>query len=407
MSVMVQVLRDYLDANPDFKDDFETALALALTYKIKQFAEFNIKTLDDYLNHYESYVKWIPRENNDGTNVYYHLCIFHFVLDLPPMNKHQSPVNPTSRWTWLSRWIVDFSKEIGKFHNTPESITPESLQTFRDCPKYNLNDYQEPDGGWKTFNEFFGRKIKPGLREPDPDTADGLVVVHPADSVFGGPWSVDDTNHVEFIKHVPWHISQLLDGSAYSDSFKGGQFTHSFLNTYDYHRVHAPISGKVVEARIIPGFCYVEVVPIPARTESDSDATALLMKRKSTDNNVSDFAKNAAHDNCCGDLAAPVTPGFQFLQARALILIDNPDIGLVGVLPIGMAQVSSIVLCVQAGQEVKKGDEISYFQFGGSDCVMVFQGGVDINFTAQPGNKYSCGKQIAAAKKRQIKSRVA
>ena len=383
MSHIVQTLRDYLDVNPDFRSDFEEAFKLALTYNIKQFAEFSINTFDDYLKHYESYVNWVPSENNDGTNVYYHLCIFHFVLDLPPLNKHQSPVNPDAHWTWLSRWIVDFSQAIGKFHDTPESLTPESLQTFRDCPKYNLDDYQEPEGGWKTFNEFFGRNIKSGLRNPDPDTADEFIIVHPADSVFNGPWSVDDTNHIEFVKHVPWNISQLLDGSPYSDRFKGGKFVHSFLNTFDYHRVHAPVSGKVVDARVIPGFCYVDVIPVP---DSESETTAVQLEPKAV--------QNDQHR-----LVAPVDPGFQFIQTRGLILIDNPDVGLVGVLPIGMAQVSSVRTSVSVGDEVNKGDEISYFQFGGSDCVMVFQGGIDVTFTAEPGSKYLCGKQIAVVRK--------
>ncbi|KAK7678019.1 hypothetical protein QCA50_018959 [Cerrena zonata] len=401
-SDIVQILRDYLDDNPEFRKDFESAFRLALTYNIKQFDDFAIRTLDDYLNHYESYVKWIPIENNDGNKVYYHLCLFHFVLDLPPLKQHQSPVDPKSHWTWLSQWIVDFSKAIGRFHDTPESITPESLQTFRDCPKYSLDDYQEPEGGWKTFNDFFGRKIKPGLRDPDPDTDVDVVIVHPADSVYNGPWSVDDTNHVEFVKHVPWNISQLLDGTRFGGKFKGGKFIHSFLNSYDYHRQHAPVGGKVVDARVIPGLCYVEVVPVESRTNPERTTTTLRMKRKLAHNEAHKFVEGAQYEG----LEAPDTPGFQFIQTRGLILIDNPDIGLVGVLPIGMAQVSSIVVTVEVGQDVKKGDEISYFQFGGSDCIMVFQGGVDIEFTAKPGGKYLCGKQIAVARKGQRKVRV-
>ncbi|PIL23623.1 hypothetical protein GSI_14936 [Ganoderma sinense ZZ0214-1] len=74
------------------------------------------------------------------------------------------------------------------------------------------------------------------------------------------------------------------------------------------------------------------------------------------------------------ELNAPNSPGYQFLQARALILIEN-KIGLVAVLPIGMAQVSSVVLSVKEGDTVKKGQEIAFFQLGGSDVVtvMVFQ----------------------------------
>jgi len=54
-------------------------------------------------------------------------------------------------------------------------------------------------------------------------------------------------------------------------------------------------------------------------------------------------------------------------------MIDTPNLGLVAVLPIGMAQVSSVKLSISVGEEVEKGQEISYFQFGGSDCIVVFQ----------------------------------
>lgn len=54
-------------------------------------------------------------------------------------------------------------------------------------------------------------------------------------------------------------------------------------------------------------------------------------------------------------------------------MIDAPTLGLVAVLPIGTAQVSSVKLSISVGEEVEKGQELSYFQFGGSDCVIVFQ----------------------------------
>ncbi|KAF9553396.1 hypothetical protein CPC08DRAFT_233274 [Agrocybe pediades] len=61
------------------------------------------------------------------------------------------------------------------------------------------------------------------------------------------------------------------------------------------------------------------------------------------------------------------------MQTRGMILIDNPLLGVVGVLVTGMAQASSVILSVQPGDHVSKGQEIAYFQMGGSDVIMVFQ----------------------------------
>ncbi|VDB86418.1 unnamed protein product [Peniophora sp. CBMAI 1063] len=95
------------------------------------------------------------------------------------------------------------------------------------------------------------------------------------------------------------------------------------------------------------------------------------------------------------DIVAPDRPGYQFLQARGLILIENPLLGRVAVLPIGMAQVSSVVLSVQKGDTVRKGQEISYFQFGGSDIVMVFQKGANVKFDQKIGEHYNFGTKVA------------
>ena len=81
------------------------------------------------------------------------------------------------------------------------------------------------------------------------------------------------------------------------------------------------------------------------------------------------------------------------------ITIRNPHLGLVTLLPIGMCQVSSVVLTVKAGDNIKKGDEVSYFQFGGSDCVLVFQEKAKVTILGAKskvaGQKYLVGEALA------------
>jgi hypothetical protein len=66
--------------------------------------------------------------------------------------------------------------------------------------------------------------------------------------------------------------------------------------------------------------------------------------------------------------------------SRPVILVeaDDPVIGLVGFVPIGMSDVSSCLIerQVQPGAHVTKGDELGYFQFGGSTYCLVFRPGV-------------------------------
>ncbi len=88
---------------------------------------------------------------------------------------------------------------------------------------------------------------------------------------------------------------------------------------------------------------------------------------------------------------------YQFNQERGLIIIDSPEAGLVAVLPIGMAYVSSVNLTPEVGAELQKGDEFGFFLFGGSDIVIVFQDkGVVID--AEVGRKYLQGQRIGGVR---------
>ncbi len=89
--------------------------------------------------------------------------------------------------------------------------------------------------------------------------------------------------------------------------------------------------------------------------------------------------------------------GYQFTQDRGLIIIESP-VGLVAVLPIGMAQVSSVNLTAQVGATLAKGEEFGYFAFGGSDIVVMFEKD-KVKITAQVGTHYNQGKTIATAVK--------
>ena len=88
--------------------------------------------------------------------------------------------------------------------------------------------------------------------------------------------------------------------------------------------------------------------------------------------------------------------GYQFVQTRGLVVIDSP-IGLVACLPMGMAQVSSVVLTAEVGTVLHKGEELGYFQFGGSDFVMVFERASNVQLIGQPDVHYSQGSWIGTA----------
>jgi phosphatidylserine decarboxylase len=323
----------------------------------------DVKTTADYLDFINGLLRWVPSETVQGKDINKHICKFHFVLDQPPVKQLQNAIVPHPKappLTALSAWMVRFAKAMGAFLDTPES------------PSYNMSDYIEPRGGWRTFNELFARSFKPGYR-PVAAVADQTVIVSPADSTFSGQWEIRADSHVT-VKNLYWEIRELLEGSPYKDRFVNGLFMHAFLGPNDYHRQHAPLGGTVLEARVIPGQVYFQVIAEPV---AGSTTGALSLKPHRT------------FDALDG-------AGYQFAQARGLIVLDTP-IGLVAVLPIGMTQVSSVVITAEVGVTVRKGEELAYFQFGGSDIILLFEAKSNVSITAQAGTHYKMGTRIGQA----------
>jgi hypothetical protein len=89
-----------------------------------------------------------------------------------------------------------------------------------------------------------------------------------------------------------------MEGSPYRDRFVNGQFMHAYLGPNDYHRQHAPVGGTVLEARVIPGQVYLEVVA--ELVEGDASGRQRLEPLRRFD--------------------APDNAGYQFAQARGLVV---------------------------------------------------------------------------------------
>ena len=369
---VVLELIELIKAN-NWEDHFNKATRHAHDSNIPELAD--IQSFDDYLICINNLLHWVPTENRAGNEILNSFSRFYFILNQPPVLGLQNPIAPhpaAEPLTPLSAWMVKYANAIGEFLDTPESLTPESLQSFYDSPDYNMSEYMVPHGGWKTFNQFFARNFKPGLR-PVAAVGDSHVIVSPADSTFAGQWEIRGDSHVT-VKNLHWSIGELMEGSPYKDRFVNGLFMHALLNPTDYHREHAPVGGTVLESRVIRGQVYLEVVVETVPGDLGGGHRLKPVRRFDP------------HDNA----------GFQFSQARGLIVLDSP-IGLVAVLPIGMSVVSSVILTAEVGVTLRKGEELSYFQFGGSDIVVLFEAKSNVSFTAQPGVHYKMGTKIAQA----------
>ena len=328
-----------MDSRPDLQDSVETAIANA--------GLRDIRDMNGFVDYLDTLVTLVPTERE----IVPEALKFYYIVN-------QAPGDALNEDEQFNAWMKDLVEAWGSFLDTPASAA--GIDTFIAATNYNIDDYIEGPSGWQTFNQFFAREVKSGKR-PIAEPRDDSVIVSPADAVFMGQWPIDENSNIT-VKGATWAIAELLDGSPYKDAFEGGIYTHSFLYIDDYHRYHVPVAGTVKEVRNISGRVYMDVF-------REDDGTL----------NVVD-----------GDT-------YQFNQERGLVVIDSPEVGLVAVLPIGMAYVSSVNLTTEVGAELRKGDPFGYFMFGGSDIVMVFQHR-NIVLDAEIGRKYLQGQRLGQLK---------
>jgi Phosphatidylserine decarboxylase. len=76
------------------------------------------------------------------------------------------------------------------------------------------------------------------------------------------------------------------------------------------------------------------------------------------------------------------------VETRSCAIIEAEGYGLVAMMPIGMSQICSCnwIESLHVGQTVSRGDEMGYFLFGGSDIVMLFQKGYDVEIVHDGGH---------------------
>jgi len=331
---VVAELVTLLEARPDLQE--------ALTKGIETAAIQGIDDLEAFYAHVDGLVTWIPVEREAVPKV---LSINYIV--------NRAPDDVLNRDQAFSEWLHGVAEAWGAFLDSPASAA--GIESFAALPTYNVDDYILGPSGWQTFNQFFARQMRPGRRPIDAPHDDG-VIVSPADAIFMGAHPIGDESTIT-VKGAQWRIADLLEGSPYRDAFKGGIYAHSFLRVTDYHRYHVPVGGIVREVRNIHGRVYIDVVR-----------------------------------NDDGSLSGANGDTYQFNQERGIVVIEAPKVGVVAMVPVGMTLISSVVLEPKVGDVLRKGEEFGYFQFGGSDMVMLFQKGVILE--AETGTRYRQGQRI-------------
>lgn len=215
-----------------------------------------------------------------------------------------------------------FSEWYGRKMNKPSSTS--QIQDFVDQLNIDMSESSKPVSEFTSFNDFFYRKLKPGVRPI------GSGLVSPGDGRLIAFERVADVNHF-FVKGRKFTLAEFLKDEKLAEKYQDARLLILRLAPNDYHRFHFPYGGTPTEAQPIEG-SYYSVSP-----------HALL------NNFTRVFCENK----------------------REYSLLKTEDKGEILLAPVGATMVGSIIETFQPQQPVKKGDEMGYFAFGGSSVLLL------------------------------------
>jgi phosphatidylserine decarboxylase len=235
---------------------------------------------------------------------------------------------------------------------------------------YNIDEsiIEKPVKEYRTLKEFFTRRLKPGVRPIAPGED---VVVSPVDGTVSQMGDIDQGTLIQ-AKGKLYNLAELLgDTPELVQRFQGGKFITIYLSPRDYHRIHMPVSGKLVKYSYLPGRLY------PVNQLGIEHVENL-------------FARNE----------------------RLVTFVESDNLGGVALVKVGALFVGSVKVVyntattnVKRGRQVsepiagepryEKGEELGWFEFGSTVILLFESGELEWAPGVREGSSLLMGQEIA------------
>lgn len=207
---------------------------------------------------------------------------------------------------------------------------------------------EKPVSEYASLNDFFTRRLKPGLRPVDttPDT-----LVSPVDALITGMGPIKEGLMLE-VKGQDYTVEELLNNSPRTVNYKDGFFFVLYLSPSDYHRIHVPVCGKILEKEHIPGKVY------PVNDFGLTHMTRVLSRNE------------------------------------RLVTYIRHVYGEVAVAKVGALNVSSIQYVSPLPDKLESGGDLAYFEFGSTIVLLMENGTFDPKQSLKLGSKVKMGESL-------------
>ncbi|WP_294156100.1 phosphatidylserine decarboxylase [uncultured Clostridium sp.] len=219
-----------------------------------------------------------------------------------------------------------FSKLYGMYCDTKHSA--KKIPSFVKDFNIDMNLAQKKTNEFKSFNDFFVRKLVPEARPIDknPD-----VLVSPGDGRLTVYENISLDNIVQ-IKNMTYSLKELINDHSIAEKYSEGVCMILRLCPTDYHRFHFVDSGIPTETHAIKGYYY----------------------------SVNPIALNSVPKLFCEN-------------KREWSILHSDNFGDILTIEVGATCVGSIIQTYIPDKKVNKGDEKGYFKFGGSTTILFFE----------------------------------
>lgn len=239
--------------------------------------------------------------------------------------------------SYLAGWVAKsrFSKRL--------------IPYFIHVYKIDVSEAERSPEDYPHLNAFFTRRLKPGVRPIFPEPH---VAVSPVDGTITSMGTIRSDGMI-VVKGKPYSLAEMLQDRGQEQRYHGGYFIVLYLSPRDYHRIHAPISGRIVGTARHRGTVY------------------------------------------------PVNPtGLQLIDGvlakneRLITYIEHGQTQM-AVVKVGAMNVASIRWSDRLrSTEVSKGDELAYFEFGSTVVLLFEPGSFALIEGLREGDKVRMGQPI-------------
>lgn len=237
---------------------------------------------------------------------------------------YESPIGKSFVELFIKRKL--FSKLYGNFCDSKLSV--KKINSFIKNFNIDTDIFTNDPSDFKSFNDFFIRKLTPESR---PINKDKNILISPGDGRLLAYTNIDINSLIQ-VKGITYSLSELLEDNPIANEYAGGTCLVLRLCPVDYHRLHFIDDGIPEKSNIVNGN-YYSVNP-----------TALER-----------------------------IPKLYCQNKREWSILHSENFGDVILMEVGATCVGSIVQTYEPNKKISKGDEKSYFKFGGSTTILFFK----------------------------------